>query len=1295
MADRRTHSVVAAVPPPITFFSPGSPDHPIPARTPPSTALAAGNGQNTRHVQLHLSSTGPASPVFRTPQHPDLSSITKTVVHPFAVSATASAPVPSHTSRTRRFRYVLQWRTGVPPDVLARPYVPLEHVFLTSVPPNVPGEGSVTSPPRKTHHLKAVAAAAAAAASDAVAPTPAAAASVPEPTPVRPAQTAARVPEPMPARPEATVATPPVSLHEAVHGASREDAPGVIVSPWSAICASGAAPAPTTIPAPAAATAPTAVSAPAVVPPTVKDSVAVTSPKPKSAPAASIAAPRQAQLTTHATVKSAPVATASAVVAAPKPVPARVPASAAPTTVTPALATSAASPAPAVPKAPFSWAQLVKPSKAAAPTASVTAAAPANAPALAPPSTTSRSASRSKKRSSSPASNTARRSLTPSPAPPVPSLPGTPPSRASVGHRSRSTAQSPRSDFDPLAAGYEPLLSTASSSRAATPSSPAVPVKDKKRVVDGQFPSVPAAATPATAAEPAAAAPAPAPKAPPVSWSALLIPASRPQPPAAAPIADANSVESEAAATSSTSNDNNATSSGPITVAGQSHGSGYGVVTRSATAPTAAPKPPVPAIMTGNGLVSLADLVRGYSPEFAGPTLAPRGLINTGNMCFLNVILQPLVHAPPFRNLLRTVATRVATSLADTASGKTRLVDAFIDFIADYVGAGWVPGKGQQSTAAAQAAARSRSPRTGASTPTPRAPEDLVPEAIYNVMRTNKTMALVKGRQEDAEEFLGFLLEGLHSEFVAAMQKPAVVATAAAGGASARQGAAANGRGSRSNGSANGDDDGNDSGGEWLEVGGGKNKVAVARTVASADSPISKLFSGAFRSVLRVPGHKESITTQPFQSLPLDISPTNVQSVQDALRELIRPESIDEYPLNGKLVHGVTKVTALERVPPVLVLHLKRFMFDPKHGETVKIAKHVDVPHILDLEPGLWAAKVRHQAAAARRSSISRSPSPTRSRAPSMAVPTLAGTGRRSSVSSMAAPPQSLHIQTSAPPTSWSAAATTAVTSHSLMSPTSAFPSGSEPGPHSRYRLFAVVYHHGRTAGGGHYTCDVLESEQEGTWTRIDDTDLVRVPARDVVSAPLPDREPYLLFYECMDLVRRTDPVAVPAPSSAYASSSSASAQQQQQQRGRSTAPAATKPGAAAALASDPPSLPSTSSTPVAAAAATASTAHTPQQQHSLAPINEDEASDIARAVAASLPPPPPSPPTASRSPEEAEFKEVSRKKTSKPSSSATMGGGAHRNSGGGGGARGAKGGSGRGGGGRGGGGAGRASNSH
>lgn len=140
-----------------------------------------------------------------------------------------------------------------------------------------------------------------------------------------------------------------------------------------------------------------------------------------------------------------------------------------------------------------------------------------------------------------------------------------------------------------------------------------------------------------------------------------------------------------------------------------------------------------------------------------------------------------------------------------------------------------------------------------------------------------------------------------------------------------------------------------DPSGDWLEVG-RKQKAAVSRSSGTNSStPINKIFGGLLRSEFRVPGLKDSITTEPYQPLQLDIGAPDVRNVVDALKGLTRSERLqgDFNSPRGKDVTA-TKQVFIETLPPVLILHLKRFQFDAEGHGTVKIWKNIGYP--LELE---------------------------------------------------------------------------------------------------------------------------------------------------------------------------------------------------------------------------------------------------------------------------------------------------------------------------------------------------------
>jgi len=269
-----------------------------------------------------------------------------------------------------------------------------------------------------------------------------------------------------------------------------------------------------------------------------------------------------------------------------------------------------------------------------------------------------------------------------------------------------------------------------------------------------------------------------------------------------------------------------------------------------------------------------------------------------------------------------------------------------------------------------------------------------------------KTLTTVqRGHQQDAEEFLGFLLEGLHDECATVMR-------AQAGEQPQENGITSPTMESSPRSAADG----------WLEVG-KKQKASITRTTGQqeAPSPITKIFGGFLRSELRVPGAKDSVTLEPYKPLQLDIGAAHVHNIVDALKGLTRIETLTG-DFGGKSGNSARKQVFIDSLPPVLVLHLKRFQYENSVTGTQKIWKKVGYPLELEIPKDVFPP--------AKRSSFA------------------------------------VHGAGGLP----------------------------------KYRLISVVYHHGKSAAGGHYTVDVLR--QDGReWVRMDDTYIRRVRSNDVAEA--------------------------------------------------------------------------------------------------------------------------------------------------------------------------------------------------
>lgn len=204
---------------------------------------------------------------------------------------------------------------------------------------------------------------------------------------------------------------------------------------------------------------------------------------------------------------------------------------------------------------------------------------------------------------------------------------------------------------------------------------------------------------------------------------------------------------------------------------------------------------------------------------------------------------------------------------------------------------------------------------------------------------------LQRGHQQDAQEFLGFLLEELHEECIYALKAPTST-TSDSDGKSEKE----------LPGSVHGSSEG------WLEVG-PKQKPAVTRSSGNIglESPIIKIFGGKIRSEFRVPGNKTSVTLEPYQPLQLDIGDPEVNNIVEALKGLTKPETIhgDFNSSRGPKL-SATKQVFIETLPPVLILHLKRFHYDSATMGTQKIWRKVGYPLELEIPREVFAPHKRN-----------------------------------------------------------------------------------------------------------------------------------------------------------------------------------------------------------------------------------------------------------------------------------------------------------------------------------------------
>ena len=227
--------------------------------------------------------------------------------------------------------------------------------------------------------------------------------------------------------------------------------------------------------------------------------------------------------------------------------------------------------------------------------------------------------------------------------------------------------------------------------------------------------------------------------------------------------------------------------------------------------------------------------------------------------------------------------------------------------------------------------------------------ESFIPEYVYEAIKNvARFSSMRRGQQQDAEEFLGLLLEVLHLECLSVIDKTASSSPSAP----------------QINGTISPQANGNATDG-WMEVQRHQRPAVTQTSGGSAASPITKIFGGALRSEFRVSGNKNSVTMTPYQQLQLDINDPAVTNISQALKGLTRSERVDGQfaTARGTAAYG-TKQFFIETLPPMLILHLKRFHYDSVLGSTQKIWKRVGYPLELEIPKEVFAPSKRAQYAA-------------------------------------------------------------------------------------------------------------------------------------------------------------------------------------------------------------------------------------------------------------------------------------------------------------------------------------------
>lgn len=146
-----------------------------------------------------------------------------------------------------------------------------------------------------------------------------------------------------------------------------------------------------------------------------------------------------------------------------------------------------------------------------------------------------------------------------------------------------------------------------------------------------------------------------------------------------------------------------------------------------------------------------AEFFQKYKVDNSSVSLRPRGLINRSNNCYMNASLQALVACPPFYNLMRSIPLQPIVLRAKT---NTPTVDAMVELINEF--SHLPPG--------ARLTQHKKSHKKEDVAYDLVSDQPFEPTGIYKLWNSSRPEN--EGRQEDAEEFLGFILNKLNDEML-------------------------------------------------------------------------------------------------------------------------------------------------------------------------------------------------------------------------------------------------------------------------------------------------------------------------------------------------------------------------------------------------------------------------------------------------------------------------------------------------------------------------------------------------
>ncbi|XP_044760358.1 ubiquitin carboxyl-terminal hydrolase 10-like [Coccinella septempunctata] len=307
----------------------------------------------------------------------------------------------------------------------------------------------------------------------------------------------------------------------------------------------------------------------------------------------------------------------------------------------------------------------------------------------------------------------------------------------------------------------------------------------------------------------------------------------------------------------------------------------------------------------------LAEFLSNFEIDGKSANLQPRGLINRSNYCYINSILQALLACPPLCNLLIGLSKNLTENghgLPPIIKNMCKFINKFEKLPDSYLNRISKRNKKKQGSFDFSCG------------------DSIEASSIYTILNdTRSDSFLVEGRQEDAEEFLGLLLNGLKDEMMNIIES------------------------CKTENKIEMNHDSED----WKQMG-PKNKRNITRKVQFDKTPISDIFAGLLCSKIHKTGDESTENIQPFLTLQLNIR--TAKTITEALEQLTiknQLEGITSAKTNQKV--EAWQQVLIEKLPAVLVLHLQCFRYNG-NGCT-KIMKKVEFPIDLQVDSKILSGK--------------------------------------------------------------------------------------------------------------------------------------------------------------------------------------------------------------------------------------------------------------------------------------------------------------------------------------------------